>query len=388
MINKHYDNWLEVELDTNIIDCKLIDDKYYYELEDTIFFFESGGQKRDKGYINGYEVIDLVILDGKYYHVLDIKLEGKVHLSVDKNYRVKLAEIHSGHHLMCSLINKRFSAKTIAFFNDDNEAGAEMAFDSIDDNIIKEIEELCNRYILEDISVEISYPSKKEALKRVGLNKVDHEFLRSVTIGDIDYDMCACIHVPSLRYLQSFKITRYEKTSRGYKIFFLTGHLLRETLQKYHDTIKHISTTLSSPMYELDSNFDKFNSEYKDLITTNTLLNDKYIEVLSYKYINDDRSIIVDEFEMDNKLMGKLASLIVSNSKKLLIFINKNDTKLYMIVTHSKDLDIDSNQIFKKISEVYNFKGGGNKIIAQGGGLYDNSIKEYIEKNIIGDYYG
>ena len=259
MLNKHYDNWLDLSLDTKVVDCLKEEDRYLISLEDTVFFFESGGQKKDIGTINNHEVLDLIEKEGNFYHVLAVPLTGDVHLEVDKKHRMIQAQIHSASHLMCTLINKRFNAKTIAFFNDELEAGAEMGFETLEESTIKRIEELCNEYIRQDIPVEIMYPEYEEAIKHVSIKKADHDVLRAVKIGDIDYDMCACVHVPSLRYLQSFKIIRHEKTTRGYKIFFLVGDQLRNTYQRQYDILRGLSSKLSVPVMKVEEAFDKYN---------------------------------------------------------------------------------------------------------------------------------
>ena len=378
MLNKHYDNWLDLSLDTKVVDCLKEEDRYLISLEDTVFFFESGGQKKDIGTINNHEVLDLIEKEGNFYHVLAVPLTGDVHLEVDKKHRMIQAQIHSASHLMCTLINKRFNAKTIAFFNDELEAGAEMGFETLEESTIKRIEELCNEYIRQDIHVEIMYPEYEEAIKHVSIKKADHDVLRAVKIGDIDYDMCACVHVPSLRYLQSFKIIRHEKTTRGYKIFFLVGDQLRNTYQRQYDILRGLSSKLSVPVMKVEEAFDKYNQEYQNLINKNNKLNEAYISLLKDKYVSIDNKVIIEEIDFDRKQLSKLVSMIINETNKLVFMYCIENENIHLIVGASKEFGLKANEIFKDISLRFNLKGGGNIFVAQGGGKYDESIKEYI----------
>ena len=100
-MNKHYDNWLEVE---NTFDIEEIihEDEYNYIVTlDTIFYVEGGGMDSDTGTINGLEVLDIEYKDGKYFHKVKGETEGKAHMIVDLDKRIHKVQIHSASHLLC-----------------------------------------------------------------------------------------------------------------------------------------------------------------------------------------------------------------------------------------------------------------------------------------------
>lgn len=381
MLNKHYDNWLDLELDSEVKDIIEDEKGYWHYLSDTVYYHESGGQHSDLAYINGYKVLNSKIINDKLYCLLDTKIEGKAHVCVDKKDRIKRSQIHSAQHVMCSYINKHYDARTVAFFNDEVEAGAEMAFKEINDDIIKDIEETVNNAILADLKVEIFYPTTEEVKGLVKDEKLDHESLRAVRIGDIDFDMCGCIHVPSLRYLQMFKIERYEKTTRGYKIFFLTGEQFKDTYSMQYTVLKKASSQLASPLSNINNAIDKLNNELKENLNKYNLLNNEYLSLLSAKYIESKEETIIENFNnFETKSLSKLVSIIVNNSKKKIFFINYTDDKMHLIISHHKEIDMKANEIFKELSIKYNLKGGGNIYMAQGSGELNLKIIEDIKK--------
>ena len=100
---------------------------------------------------------------------------------------------------------------------------------------------MCNGFIRDDLAVTIQYPSEQEALRHVPLVKANHETLRVVRIAQLDYNLCGCMHVPSLRYLQMVFISGYEKTGRGYKIRYLCGDQLLDCVNKRYQVLDEAS---------------------------------------------------------------------------------------------------------------------------------------------------
>lgn len=370
MINRHYDNYMDLTLDARIVNCIEEKDRYLYEFEDTVFYFESGGQHSDHGTIDGIEVTELLERNGHYYHVLHEKLTNSIcHMEVDRDFRQKQAEIHSASHLMCSLINKRFNARTIAFYNDGYEAYAEMAFESLNSETVQRIEDMCNEYILQDIPIEISYPAYEEVKDRFTAAKLDHDVLRTVTIEGIDYDMCGCTHVPSLRYLGMLKIFGTERTTRGYKLYYLAGKLLKERMAEYSDILHRLSNDLSVPVNGIETAVVKLQQELHASKQETEEYREYYLESVAERYIRSDEKIVFGQFDFDSRALNKLATMVISNSSKLVFFISDLGEKMHLVVARSKDLNVNVSAIFKEIALEYGLRGGGNPAFAQGGGL-------------------
>ena len=377
MLNTLYDNWLMTEINTTVKNVIEEGDRYYISLKETPFYVKGGGMDSDRGTINGHEVQELRYIDGEIYHLIDTKIEGDVVAKVDRDYRIMKTQIHSAQHLMCGIINKKYNAKTIAFFNDDKEAGAEMGFEHLNDEIIQEIEELCNHYIREDLHIEIIYPTKEEALQFVNEEKLEHDELRAVKIGDIDYNMCACIHIPSLRYLQLLKIERYEKTTRGYRIYFLCGEQFFKTYDMQYQTLKSAAQKLSSPVYEVDKAIDHLNDELKKAKSYLDLYKNQFYEEIAKRYITLDDNYLVEVIDdIGPKELSKIVNFINNSSDKVMIFIGLNGDRMHVIISHSKKYDINAKEVFNELAEIYNLKGGGNAFMAQGGGLKNLNIVE------------
>ncbi|SJZ52081.1 alanyl-tRNA editing protein [Anaerorhabdus furcosa] len=387
MLNKHYDNLFEVELDTMIKKEKTIDNQYHTVFNDTLFYVKSGGMESDRGFINNEELLDIYVEDNEVWHVTKSKLNDPIHIQVDLNYRLFKSQIHSAQHLMCTIMNTDYHAKTIMFKTGELESEIEMGFDSLNRDILNEIERKCNEHIREDISIVISYPTKEEALENIWEDYGDdfdwNTQLRSVAIPGIDYDLCACIHVPSLRYIQGIKFLGYEKTTRGFKISFVAGSQLFDYIQKHYDVFHEASKSLAIAQLEINESIQKLFQEKKDLTSSLNDYKQKYFDFLAKDLCATPNTYLFEEFNsMDIKSFQQLCSTITNHYDKGIIFVLKIDEKCHVVVAKNKSIDIQANEIFKSIAQTYELKGGGNPVISQGGGIYSSDLVNHCKSLI------
>ncbi len=379
MLNRHYDNLFEVDLDTEIKEEKLIDGKYHYCFEDTLFYVKSGGMENDRGLINEVTVEDLYVEDNKLWHVLNEKIDNPVHIHVDLEYRLFKSQIHTAQHLMCTIMNTDYHAKTIMFKTGEVESEIEMGFTTLNRDILNAIEKRCNECILQDIPVVVSYPTKEEALANIW-EDYGEDFdwdiqLRSVAIPGIDYDLCACIHVPSLRYLHAIKFLGFEKTTRGYKISFVAGQQLIDYIQRHYDVFHEASRSLAVSQLEINDSIQKLFQEKKELTTSVNDFKQKYFEYYAKEICAVEDTYIFHEFEgFDVKSFQQLCSIIINQYEKGFIGLLKLDDKCHVVVAKNKVLPIAANEVFKSIASKFELKGGGNPGISQGGGNYSNDL--------------
>ena len=85
MKNYYYDDFRICELRTVV--KEVIEEKGFYwtAFENTIFFL--GDHYHDFGYINQCEVLNLKEINGVLYHLINEKLEGEVHMAIDRGRR-------------------------------------------------------------------------------------------------------------------------------------------------------------------------------------------------------------------------------------------------------------------------------------------------------------
>lgn len=380
-MNKHYDNWLECENTFDIVGIESDGEYNWILTEDTIFYVEGGGMGKDTGTINGVDVLDIQYKNGKYYHKVKGTVKGSAHMIVDLAQRIHKVQIHTASHLICGHINKKYNAKTIAFWYHDDISGCEMAFESFDDQTMKQIEAECNAFIQQDLPIQIVYPTREEAQQHVLDEKLEHDELRAVMIGNIDYNMCACIHVPSLRYIQAVKLLSYEKTTRGYKIYFVCGDQLVNTYTNHYSILSKSAKDLGVPCDEVYEGILKLKNELKELKASEASWKQKVIDLKIQQFAQTQETYLACEVDdIDVKTFTTMCSSIVRNHEKGIFFVCHANERCHVVIARHANLDFKANEKFKEIASKYNLRGGGNPAMAQGGGEYSSEILKDLEQ--------
>lgn len=382
MINKLLDNCFQTELNTIVTDVEEENGLYWHAFKETIFFMEGGGMATDLGVINGHEVISMKMKDGKQWHLIDEALEvgSNAYMGVNLHERFRKCQIHTTQHLISALLGNVYKVHTVSHHVSDEENEIEFDFDTFTDKMASELMVLCNGLIRDDLEVSILYPTHAEAARHVPPEKLNHDDLRVVKIGNLDYNLCGCMHVPSLRYIQMVYISGYEKTSRGYKIKYICGDQLLDCVTRRYHVLDEASCTLAMSHLYINTGINKIINEQKALTRDLIVWKQKYFELLAEKINTEDSTLIHHEFDdLDVKSLAQLAQYMVVQFKKPVILLAKIFDKCHVVVAAPKDYEVDCRDTFKDIAEKFILQGGGSASLAQGGGLYTEELADYVK---------
>lgn len=378
MINKLLDNCFLTELNTEVIDVKEEEGYYWHAFKDTIFYVEGGGMDSDIGVIDGHEVLKLKQENGHIYHLLDVVLEGFVFMSVNLHERFRKCQIHTAQHLISALLGNVYKVKTLSHHVSDEENDIEFDFEGFTDKMAFELQVLCNGLIRDDLEVTIKYPTRTQAQQFVSADKLSHDELRVVRIGNLDYNLCGCMHVPSLRYLQMLYISGYEKTKKGFKIKYICGDQLLDCVGRRYQVLDEASHTLALSHLYLNTGIHKIMNEQRALERDVLLWKQKYLEMEHARLIGlADDVLHVYYDDMDVKSLVQLAQMVIKNKQAIVIFAKIFDN-CHVIVGVNEKSGLDAQAIFKEMGESCHLRGGGTKTLAQGGGIYQEAWKDTI----------
>ncbi|MEF9920023.1 MAG: DHHA1 domain-containing protein [Erysipelotrichaceae bacterium] len=379
MINHLLDDCFASELNSEVVEVIEENGRYWHAFKETVFFNESGGMSSDVGAINNYEVLGLKEEAGKLWHLLDVQLDGKVHLSVNLHERFRKCQIHTTQHLISALLHNVYNVETLSHHVGEEENDIEFSFDTFSEKQSSELQILCNGLIRDDLKVNILYPTASEAQKRNPKALLKHDQLRVVSIANLDYNLCGCMHVPSLRYIQLIKILGYEKTKKGYKIKYICGDQLLDCITRRYGVLDEASKSLALSHLYINTGINKLVNEVKSLNGDLVVWKQKYYELEGHVIGNMDENVIVKEYhDIDVKSLAALAHYIVSNYNKVVVLIAKVYDACHIVIASSEEIDFDCESVFKDIAHKFKLKGSGNKRLAQGGGMYHQEIFQYI----------
>ncbi len=252
---------------------KIIDD--YVLLDATVFYPRSGGQDCDLGYINNFEVLDVIKQGGVVLHkIRDSKRRLKkgegVELLVNKESREQLTQ----HHTTAHIIN---GAAREILGNHAQQAGAEKKTDKahldifhykkITDEEVEKIEELSNKIIKEKRDISVFWMNKTKAEQKYGFEiyqggSVPGKEIRIVEIKDWDTEACGGLHLSNTKDAGIVVITRVKKIQDAVlRIEFLAGKAARDYLEKMDFILKESAEIL-------DTSKEKVYDKAKELFET------------------------------------------------------------------------------------------------------------------------
>ena len=372
-----------------IEEIKEVDSKYYVLMNKTAFFPGGGGQYCDLGTMDNIQVIDVYEKDEKIYHVLDKKPSRihKVKCEIDWNRREYGMQHHFGQHVISACFYNEYKAKTVGFHLGSEVATVDIEGIFKEDDILK-IENMCNEIIRENIPVEFLNITKKEAKKlklKDDLSNLGNE-IRVVKIDDIDINLCCGVHVKNTLDLRVIKIKKFEKYKKATRIEFLCGTKAIQDMLKRDNYLNKICRLLSSNEEDAYKGIENLNNKLNDLSKENRRLEDiisnyEIKEMIEEAEKINNMNVIIKTYE--NKTMNyinKIANKISEEDNTVGIFALINNDRLNLLYTCSKNLNnLDMNTLLKDSIKLVDGKGGGSKVLAQGGGKNNGNISSLFD---------
>lgn len=278
------------EISARIIDKKYMNNKFYLKLNRTIFFPNlKGGQPRDKGTINGLEVLDVYEEDNDIIHVIKENiLSNKVQLSIDWDTRLDYMQQHSGQHLLSSIFYKLYSAETIGFYIGKTCVYIDIDIPELKNEDIEKVEDFANKVIYSNFDIK-TYIIRKKDIDKVPIREYHNmkSDIRIVEIDGMDYSPCYGTHHRSTGEIGMIKIRNWKKHKGNIRIEFVCGsRALRDYTWK-NNYINKISTLLSSKDINTYEKVEKLYLEKKELEEENKNLKE---ELLRYKSLFGEKS--------------------------------------------------------------------------------------------------
>jgi len=346
---------------------------YYYELEDTIFFVEGGGQMKDEGTINGIDVLSCFENEGHIYHQVAKPIVGQeAELWIDENHRYISCQGHTAQHLLSAAFYALYGIKTISHHYNLEGSYIDVDCDEINSDALVEAEQWVNEKIRDHRKIEVLYPTKEEfeAMPIHHELKVDHD-IRIVHIEGVEYNPCKGMHVKNTSEVQSLVILHTEVIKGTTRIHYMFGEVARTHFHQYYKELKNISVQVSKPMGESSEGVLKLKQSKDELERQYTLLQYQFIE----QYIKDfeNQSFVVKECDLDNDLLNKLClKLAEFDNLQCYLF-----TKQQVIAVASKNAKENARVMFDYLKQHFEIRGGGNQKICRGTSKYLEEIKEF-----------
>jgi alanyl-tRNA synthetase len=405
-----------LETEANVLKYRKVKSKgkelYQIVLDKTPFYAESGGQVGDTGEFvlpspSGKEQeVRLKIVDTKKENDLIIhfaerlpkELDGKVIAKVNAEKRSHTAIHHSATHLLHAALRKVLGthvAQKGSLVNADYLRFDFSHFSKMTDAEIKQVEQIVNEKIRQNIPVVIRYMAKEEAMKTGAMALFGEKYgdvVRVVTM-DPDYstELCGGTHVGATGELGFFKIVSESAIAAGVRrIEAVSGaaaermihgqlqqlHEIKEVLKNPKDIVKALAA-LSDENASLKKQIEKFEQSQLKALTSE--LSQKAQSINGSNFIGEITEVPSADalkklaFELKQRIKEAvivLASVINGKANVVLLFDEA--------ISQQKNLDASA-LIKQKIAPIIKGGGGGQKTLATAGGQDTSALHHVIE---------
>ncbi|CAT04995.1 Alanine--tRNA ligase [Mesomycoplasma conjunctivae] len=398
------------------------DEISYAIFDKTPFYATGGGQKHDQGLIiQGDNKIEIIkVFKDKYFNNIHVfkgvlNKNEEVKLIVDEANRRNLERNHSATHLLFKALREQFGLQIKQLGSDNNENRLTFDFPvskKPTDEELAKVESLVNFYIQSSTPRKYLNTTIKEAEKLNAImtleeaEYMDPKNVRLVHFQGITTDLCGGTHIANTSLIQKFKIISCQNKGSGvFRIRAIT------TLEKYYDYLtqqveqKELSLAAIEqknrqfdPFYKmqvhrvndleiLNNNLDLAIKQAK-LDTLQLIKNKKKEEKTTDFIFNQEKIFTFNnqdfyiDFITDKQINSKqlAATLREEHANITFVLLQEMAAQKILVVVSSKTNN--SLDILNKINKIFDGKGGGNKIIAQGilnqKEVNINKIKEII----------
>jgi alanyl-tRNA synthetase len=383
-------------------------------LNETPFYAESGGQVGDTGRIvssdatlkvsDTYSPLPGLIIHKVTVEKGSIKPGDEVVATVDAEKRDATRRNHTATHLVHAALKEVLGGHV-------KQAGSVVApsylrfdfthYQPMTEQELIEIEDLVNRYILENQPVNTSVMAIEEAMRSGAIALFGEKYgsdvrVLSVGEGTFSKELCGGTHVRATGDIGAFKITSDEAIASGVRrIRAITGLDAFERFREDERLIDRSLAALKTQRDQLPNAIERLQDELK---RTRKEIDDLKLKIATgaiggTSASNGDEAkdvagikVLAKTVEgLDANAGRQLSDTLLARLKSGVVVLGrKDDGKVGIIVRVSDDLTdrVKAGNIIREIAPIVGGKGGGKPDMAEGGGTMPEKLDEAISTSL------
>lgn len=357
------------EFDAQVLSCEVVGEKgnqYQVILDQTLFFPEEGGQSPDKGILGGQAVLDVQLKKGIIAHTLTAPLlvGQKVHGSIDWEHRFNNMQQHSGEHIFTGLVHRQFGYDNVGFHLSNQIVT--MDFNGV---LSKEeaagIEWEANQIIIQNIPIQITFPSKEELATLAYRSKIEIEGqVRIVTIPGVDACACCAPHLKGTGEVGMLKIMDMQHYKGGVRISILCGFRALKDFRERIGVISELSAALSANQESLVAAANKLKEANQALKYDLTAEKLRYLGSKIEGIPKEQQDVCLFEEGLDAQVMRNAVNQLTAAHPGICAVFSGNDKAGYQFIIGSSRKDV--RELMPRLKESFGARGGGSAAMVQG----------------------
>jgi len=378
-------------------------------LDRTPFYGESGGQQGDTGFLAGpdgvAEVTDAqVLVQGVNVHFVTV-IEGaiavgqKVTAEVDPRRRRSTMRNHTATHLLHAALRELVGTHV-------KQAGSLVApdrlrfdfshFQGLDPGAVREIEDLVNEKILEDIELSSEVMAIDDAIRAGAMALFGEKYgerVRVIRIGEFSIELCGGTHTARTGEIGPFRLVSEKGVSAGVRrVEALTGESALRRMQEEADLLRRVEHAVGVPRPGLLEGIEKKLAHGKSLQKEIERLRMKLAEGAGGRAGGEEvaevGSATIVARRVDGLSQAEMRSLADSLRQKIrsgvVILGRAEDEKVSLLISVTSDLvsKVHAGNLVRRLAEIVGGGGGGRADMAEAGGRLPQHLDEAIRAGL------
>lgn len=379
-------------------------------LDETPFYAEAGGQVGDVGKLTSgdaaltvsdtYSPVQGLIIHKVIVNKGSINVGDTVTATVDVQKRDATRRNHTATHLLHAALREVLGTHV-------KQAGSVVApaflrfdfthYQPMTQSEIGEIEDLVNRYILENHTVNTNIMPIEEATRGGAIALFGEKYgseVRVLSVGEgvFSKELCGGTHVRATGDIGSFKITSDEAIASGVRrIRAITGY---DAFERFRDDERLIDNSLNVLQTQRDNLPAAIAKLQDELKRTRKEMDELKLKIATGAMGNGSSggdeareingvSVLAKVVEgLDGNGTRQLSDTLLARLKSGVVVIGRaEEGKVGIIVRVSDDLTgkIKAGDIIREIAPIVGGRGGGKPDMAEGGGTEHDKLSEAID---------
>lgn len=350
----------------DVLECHPDGEKYRVVLDKTAFFPEGGGQYADTGILGNIKLTDVQEKDGTIYHMAEEAFVPGTHVTgqIDWQERFMKMQQHTGEHIVSGLVHARFGYNNVGFHLGSTDCTMDFDGEITREELLK-VEQEANEALVQNLEIEIAYPSKEELEKLEYRSKIEIEGqVRIVTIPG--YDVCACCapHVKRTGEIGQIKLTNVQRYKGGARVTMLCGFRALADYNRKLQATRQISAALCAKEDETAEAVLHLQEECTGLKLAIGRLQRELLAYKAKEVPSGEDTVCLFESDLEGEAPRLLMNLVLDAGHLLCaVFFGKNDGN-YRYVIGSKSLNLQ--EMVRELNAEFHGRGGGRPEMVQG----------------------
>lgn len=367
-------------------------------LDRTAFYPASGGQPSDRGSLCDVAVVDVQVrdADGAVVHILAGELSlDRVVGEVDWPRRFDHMQHHTGQHLLSAACERLLNADTVSFHLGAESCTIDLNAARIPPEAMEPVEDLVNRVIWENRSVQSHFVSPEEltALPLRRPPQVEGP-VRLVEVeglpGEPPFDLTPCggTHVARTGEIGLLKVIRLDYRGAETRVEFLCGGRALRDYRLKNETVLALSAGLTVGQRELVEAVDRLQEELKTTRRALRQAQERALEGEAARLVQETAPVgplRVVRKVWEGRDPADLRALAqgLSAFPHTVALLASLGERIHLCFASSEDVAIDAAALLRAACAELGGKGGGVPHIAQGGApATDHSHLERVMEKV------